>query len=152
MPDIATSTELSEKLRRSVLRPLAVGVEAGAWNEGDFFLCDGTAQQILGVEPLGQRHPDEHAALRPRPAASCGKEFVKCTEHGVAARTVGPPYRREMVGRDGRGDLVQDHLVERAAVEIARLLDDDELVDDRRGAAIQPMRSPGAIVFEKVPQ
>ena len=101
--------------------------------------------------PFGAVSPEEEPALRPRPADPRREVPLEGREHGVAPLAVdGPDPLHVAVEEAAAGHLVRDVLAERAGVEVRALLDLDELRTTSAGATIQPIRRPGASVFESV--
>src|SRR5690606_20684708 len=64
-----------------------VGEETGPRNVGDAFR-DRAGRHGLGVESLGEGHPDEEPSVRTRPGAAVRHELVEGVEHRVAPGAV----------------------------------------------------------------
>src|SRR5207247_8610090 len=96
-----------------------VYVGGRAWDERDVFLPEGLGEQVLRIDEVGKRRPDEEPAPRLRPLRLPGEELRERVEHRISPAAV------------ERAELV--HVPEPGAVGEVAL---HELLRERGGAQV----------------
>ncbi|MPL96396.1 hypothetical protein SDC9_42574 [bioreactor metagenome] len=109
----------------------AVGEEGVAGHEGDLLGGQRAFQQLGPVIPLGQVHPDEHAALGAGPAHAFRHVPLERGEHRLKPRAIDLAQHRDVLVEELLGDLGGDHLVQRRGLQVGSLLHQHHLADDR---------------------
>ncbi len=134
-------------LRREVEphRARAAGVDEGgrARDEGDV-LAQRLGEQVGGVDVVGERRPDEEAALRLRPGGLRWEEPRQRLEHRVAPRAVDRADVIDVLSPAALGEELADEvLAQRRCAEVGGLLAEHGLLHDRRRRAEPAQPDPG---------
>jgi hypothetical protein len=131
----------------------AVGVEAATGHVGDPML-DRLGEQVRGVDALGHGQPDvERARWVGSSDTPSGISASSASSIVVRLLVVDLPEALDLFAPGlGRQPGLDDHLGQVRRAQVGGLAQHDELVADRaRGATTQPVRTPGAKIFDIVP-
>ena len=109
----------------------AIGVEGRTRHESHADLLDRTGEQRRTIHMVRQRHPDEHAALRLCPCDAFRHISCQGVQHVIAPLPVMLARLFHLCIEMALRHVVNDHLVDGRAVQVGRLLDQDQLADDR---------------------
>ena len=113
--------------------PVGEGGDAG--DEGDV-LAERAGQEVGGVDVVGERRPQEQAALGLGPGRLGGEVLLERLEHRVAAGAVDVAELVHVLAPAALGEeLVDEVLRERRGAEVGRLLSEHDLGEDRRRRA-----------------